>query len=216
MSKLVYIDLVPSSVRDAVDKKVRSIADKLDIDPNWIMIVFHSESGLKPTIANSIGCVGLIQFCPDKAGGSTKTIQGVKYNLNTIRYMSWVDQIEVCYKYWYTYRNSISDLYDLYLATFYPYAMDKGNSYKYGSQVSDAMVLKVAKQNPAISNGHTYINNALFQAYINEKIKKAGISSGVNPMRYARKFVGRNLLGIAMVSVGLGIGYYFYKIQKRK
>lgn len=215
MSKLVYIDLVPASVRSAVDNKVREIADKLDIDPNWIMIVFHSESKMQPTVRNDIGCVGLIQFCPDRAGGSTKTIQGVVYKLNTIRYMSWVDQIELCYKYWYTYRHKITELYDLYLATFYPYAMDKGSSYKYGSQVSERMVLEIAKDNKSISNGYPYVNNRLFKEYIDRKIKSAAIKTGVDPMRYARKFVGRNLLGIAMVSVGLGIGYYFYKKNRK-
>ena len=42
------------------------------------------ESGLDPSIKNSIGCVGLIQFCPDSSGGSTKTINGKTYNLGEL------------------------------------------------------------------------------------------------------------------------------------
>ena len=42
------------------------------------------ESGLNPEIKNSLGCVGLIQFCP--GGGMPKTINGKSYTLDEIRY----------------------------------------------------------------------------------------------------------------------------------
>ena len=85
MENLIYIDKIPSAYQKIVDAKVREIAFRLDINPNWIMIVFHSESGMDKYIRNSIGCVGLIQFCPDHAGGNTKTIRGVTYNFTTVR-----------------------------------------------------------------------------------------------------------------------------------
>ena len=40
------------------------------------------ESGLDPSIKNSIGCVGLIQFCP--GGGRTKTVNGKTYTLDEL------------------------------------------------------------------------------------------------------------------------------------
>ena len=43
------------------------------------------ESGLNPSIKNGIGCVGLIQFCPDGGGGSSKTINGKTYKLSELQ-----------------------------------------------------------------------------------------------------------------------------------
>lgn len=208
---LVYEEKFPASQRATIAGKIRDVARRLDIDPNHIMIVFNSESAGKMTtgVTNSIGCIGLIQFCPDKGGGTTKTIQGVVYNLSDIGRMSYIEQIELCYKYWYPFRDKISDLYDLYLATFYPYAMDKPDSYKYGSQVSDAMARKIASQNPSISNGSTYITNKQFRAYIDNKIKKAGVS-GSDYLRTTRKYAKRNWVWILGVGILTGVGTYYY------
>ncbi len=55
-------------------EKLKEISDAIDIDEKYIIKLMKHESGLDPTIKNSIGCVGLIQFCPDGKGGSSKTI----------------------------------------------------------------------------------------------------------------------------------------------
>jgi hypothetical protein len=44
------------------------VSDALGIRPEWQLPVLHLESGFDPSIVNSIGCVGLNQFCPNAAG----------------------------------------------------------------------------------------------------------------------------------------------------
>ena len=66
-------------------KKLKEISDAINIDENAIIKLMKHESGLDPTIKNSIGCVGLIQFCPDTSGGSTKTIAGKTYKLSDLQ-----------------------------------------------------------------------------------------------------------------------------------
>ena len=74
---LLFIDKIPSQYRQSFSDKVVEISDKLDIDPNWLMVVFKVETGnFDWKIENSIGCVGLIQFCPDVSRGAIKTIGG--------------------------------------------------------------------------------------------------------------------------------------------
>ena len=65
--------------------KLDEISKALGISKNSIIKLMQHESGLNPTIKNSIGCVGLIQFCPDNRGGSTKTISGKQYNLSELQ-----------------------------------------------------------------------------------------------------------------------------------
>jgi len=66
-------------------KKLDEISKEIGIDKNSIIKLMNHESGLNPSIRNNIGCVGLIQFCPDKSRGNVKTISGVQYNLNDLQ-----------------------------------------------------------------------------------------------------------------------------------
>ena len=50
--------------RNAFEQKVRHIAQKLDILPEWLMLLMFHESGLNHRSTNFIGCGGLIGFCP--------------------------------------------------------------------------------------------------------------------------------------------------------
>ena len=65
-------------------QKLKEISQAINIPENSIIKLMKHESGLDPTIKNSIGCVGLIQFCP--GGGMPKTINGKSYTLDEIRY----------------------------------------------------------------------------------------------------------------------------------
>jgi len=44
------------------------VSDTLGIRPEWQLPVLYLESGFDPSIVNSIGCVGLNQFCPNASG----------------------------------------------------------------------------------------------------------------------------------------------------
>jgi len=223
MQKLVYENYIPINQRDRAKAKVIEVAEKLNINPDNLMIVFFAESRVSTSIKNSIGCVGLIQFCPDSPGGSTKTIAGNTYKLSDIARMGYVEQIELCYKYWLPYKKWIVTVYDLYLATFYPYAFRKDDNYKFGSHVSDSMVKKIASQNPAISKGKDYIDKKVFNEYVKNHLLKAGVPENLieqkSYLRIFQKFTSRNWLPISAFGVGLmlfGTTLYLVNFEKGK
>ena len=57
-------------------EKLKQISNEIGVNENSIIKLMKHESGLNSSIKISIGCVGLIQFCPDNKGGSSKTING--------------------------------------------------------------------------------------------------------------------------------------------
>ena len=215
-TNILYQDKIPA----IAVPKVIDVASRLDIDPNDLMIVMYAESRFSTTIKNSIGCVGLIQFCPDVSGGTTKRIGDTVYKLSDIQKMTWNQQLELCYEYWKPYKNYIYNVYDLYLATFYPLAFKKDDNFKFGSQVSESMAKKIASQNPAISKGSTYITKPIFKDYVKANLIRAGVDSKYlidkkNNFRIIRKVFSRNALPITMFST-LIIGSTIYLIVNRK
>ena len=130
------------------DEKLSDISDAIDIDENSIIKLMKHESGLDPTIKNSIGCVGLIQFCPD--GGGTKTINGKSYSLEEIR--NDLDlQMDAIKQFWLTgYRNGkITEPADLYIYNFFPVAAGKPDDFVLKAKGLSAR--KVARANPVFN-----------------------------------------------------------------
>ena len=155
--------------------KLRQVATNIGVTEDILITVMYKESGIRPTIRNSIGCVGLIQFCPDKGGGSTKTIKGVTYNLSTIQNagLAQLDYVEKYFKALGFSNNKPATAGDLYGATFYPISKNKPNSWVMGSEESPAYAAKVAAQNPGIAkfstatlNGKRVIDKAAFERYV--------------------------------------------------
>jgi hypothetical protein len=109
-------------------EKLKEISDAIDIDEKYIIKLMKHESGLDPTIKNSIGCVGLIQFCP--GGGATKTINGKSYSLEELRY-DLEAQMEAIKDFWVRgYRNGkIKEPADLYIYNFFPVAAGKSDNF---------------------------------------------------------------------------------------
>lgn len=109
-------------------EKLKEISDAIDIDEKYIIKLMKHESGLDPTIKNSIGCVGLIQFCP--GGGGTKTINGKSYSLEELRY-DLEAQMEAIKDFWVRgYRNGkIKEPADLYIYNFFPVAAGKSDNF---------------------------------------------------------------------------------------
>jgi energy-converting hydrogenase A subunit M len=130
------------------DEKLSDISDAIDIDENSIIKLMKHESGLDPTIKNSIGCVGLIQFCPD--GGGTKTINGKSYSLEEIRYDLDL-QMDAIKQFWLTgYRNGkITEPADLYIYNFFPVAAGKPDDFVLKAKGLSAR--KVARANPVFN-----------------------------------------------------------------
>jgi hypothetical protein len=130
------------------DEKLTEISDAIDIDENSIIKLMKHESGLDPTIKNSIGCVGLIQFCPD--GGSTKTINGKSYSMDELRY-NLDTQMEAIKQFWLSgYKSGkITEPADLYIYNFFPVAAGKPDDFVLKAKGLSAR--KVARSNPGFN-----------------------------------------------------------------
>lgn len=101
---------------ESFKKKVIEISDELSINPNWLMAVMNSESGLDSNSVNPYsGAIGLIQFLPRTADSLNIT----KYELAE---MSNVQQLEYVRRYLLPYKPYIDSYSDLYLTVFYPNA----------------------------------------------------------------------------------------------
>jgi hypothetical protein len=127
--------------------KLDEISKALGISKNSIIKLMQHESRLNPTIKNSIGCVGLIQFCPDNRGGNTKTISGKQYNLSELQ--NNLDlQLDAIKEFWLTGKKSgkIKDAKDLYTYNLFPIAAGKSDDFVLQSNSMSAQT--VAKANP--------------------------------------------------------------------
>ena len=127
---LIYEDKVPASYRDGFVKKVVEISDKLKIKPSWLMAIMYFESArtFSPSKGNSIGCYGLIQFCPDR-GKNYKTINGKRYLMSDIKNMNYSQQLDLVYEYYKAYTGKLKSYTDTYFVTFFPLAIGKPNDW---------------------------------------------------------------------------------------
>ena len=156
--------------------KLKQVASNIGVTEDVLITVMYKESGIRTDIRNSIGCIGLIQFCPDSGGGSTKTINGKSYSLSSIQTMNGLDQLDVVEAYFKALGFSSgkpASAGDLYVATFYPLAKNKPQTFIIGSEKSAAYAAIVAEQNPGIAkfsdkflNGKKVIDKAAFERYV--------------------------------------------------
>jgi hypothetical protein len=105
--------------------KVREIADKLGLDPNWLMAVMAFETGrtFSPAEKNPIsGATGLIQFIPSTAARLGTSTQA-------LRNMTAVEQLDYVYAYYKPYAAKIRTLADAYMAVLWPDAVGKADDY---------------------------------------------------------------------------------------
>lgn len=114
--------LFSNKVNQAFTDKVDSISSYLGILPNWLMFIMDYESGLNPSIQNSIGATGLIQFLPSTAEGLGTTTDALKT-------MDGVTQLDYVYQYLKPYKGDMVDYYTTYLAIFYPKALGQPDTY---------------------------------------------------------------------------------------
>lgn len=122
--------------------KIIDMASQLPAtEPDWMMFGFYNESGFNPGALNSIGCVGIPQFCPDKAGLDYKTIGGVQYKLDDIRNMDAIKQLDLTLQYFKDVqkaRGRFASYYDFLLADFWPAAIGQPDTYVFPQYVVDA------------------------------------------------------------------------------
>lgn len=143
---LIYENKVPASYRTAFIAKVIQVSKNLGIDPNWLMAIMHFESAgtFSPSITNTLGYTGLIQF-----GTAAATALGT--TTTTLRSMTAVQQldyVERYYKMWFKSLKITSpdSFVDTYLITFFPAAVNKGLDFVI--QTNKISAASLAKANP--------------------------------------------------------------------
>lgn len=126
-------------------EKLKEISQAINIDEKYIIKLMNHESGLNPTITNSIGCTGLIQFCPDS--GNSKTISGVKYDLNQLKNDLSL-QMDAIKEFWLSgYKSGkIKSPEDLYTFNLFPVAAGKPDDFVLQTNSTSAQT--IAKSNP--------------------------------------------------------------------
>lgn len=129
-------------------KKLQEISDAIHIDKQYIIKLMNHESGLDPRAKNSIGCVGLIQFCP--SGSSTKTVNGKMYTLEDLR-DDLPAQMDAIKDFWVKgYENGkIRRPEDLYIYNFFPVAAGKSDDFVL--QAKGLSAETVANANPVFN-----------------------------------------------------------------
>lgn len=159
-------------------EKVREIAKDLQFEPDWLMYVMHHESGFNHRITNSIGCVGLIQFCPN--GGLTAS----GLTANQMASLSNIEQLEYVKKFFLPIKGQANNFADVHLYAFVPSSFSERNnrSHVIGSEVGQAE--NYARINAGFDfNKDGLITIADFQDYTAEHLKKYGYT-GYNPASF--------------------------------
>jgi hypothetical protein len=103
--------------------KLIKIADNIGVDPNYLISAMAFETGeiFSPSVKNSHGATGLIQFTPATAtrlGTSTAELAA----------MTAIDQLDYVEKYFNPYKNRLKTIEDVYMAILWPAAIGKANS----------------------------------------------------------------------------------------
>jgi hypothetical protein len=133
---------------EVFQKKLQEISDAIHIDKKYIIKLMNHESGLDPKAENSIGCVGLIQFCP--SGGSTRTANGKSYSLDVLKNDLSL-QMEAIKDFWLSgYNNGkIKKPEDLYIYNFFPIAAGKPDDFVL--QTKNMSAKTIANANPVFN-----------------------------------------------------------------
>ncbi len=128
--------------------KLKEISQAINIPESSIIKLMKHESGLDPSIKNSIGCVGLIQFCP--GGGRTKTVNGKTYTLDELG-KNLEAQMDAIKDFWVSgyQRGKIKRPEDLYIYNFFPVAAGKPDDFVL--QAKGLSATTVAKANPVFN-----------------------------------------------------------------
>lgn len=138
---MIFENYIKGDKKAFIDK-LNSVADKLDINPNWLLGVMWKESKLDPSALNKqSGAVGLIQFIPSTAAG-------LGVSVVELRLMDSVRQLEYVEKYYQPYRSKLKSYPDMYLAIFMPIGLGKPDDWV--MEFKGVSAEKIAAWNPAI------------------------------------------------------------------
>ena len=155
-------------------EKLKEISNEIGVRENSIIKLMKHESGLNPSIKNPIGCVGLIQFCPDSRGGSSKTINGTTYRLSELQNDLEL-QLEAIKEFWSKGKRDgkIKNAEDLYIYNFFPVASGKPDDFIL--QAKGLSKEKVARANPIFNRTLGKRNNQLTVGDLKQYYRKTGM-----------------------------------------
>jgi hypothetical protein len=167
MNDLIYLESLPTSIRDAFSKKVMRIAAHLGIDPNWLMQVMWAESKIKPDAKNiqegRLIAVGLIQFT--NAAG----IRNWGESLERILAKGHLEQLDLVQRYFEGYSGKMHSYFDVYAVTFFPAMIGCADSWIF--QTSKLPASLIARQNSAVNiNKDGYITVTEFKEYLRRSV----------------------------------------------
>ncbi|EAR15442.1 hypothetical protein RB2501_13979 [Robiginitalea biformata HTCC2501] len=158
------------------------------------VINFETAGTFSTSIKNPFsGATGLIQFMPATASSlGTSTTQ--------LAAMSFTEQLDFVEKYYRPYKQRIRGFVDLYLATFFPAAIGKPDSWVLSAPGISAS--KIAEQNPVFAeSGVVRVG----------KIKSVLLSKV--PLAYAKYLVGQSSFFLSVLAVG---GIVLWLASRRK
>jgi len=129
--KLYLIDKAGLFIHDtpSFEAKIRNISERLQIAPEWLMAVIHTESRFDKCAFNQAGskAIGLLQWMP-------KTIREYGIESEELEQHSSLEQLDYVYAYFHKMKRlagSYDSLTDLYLAVLYPKALKRSKNKSY-------------------------------------------------------------------------------------
>lgn len=193
---LVLLDKYKGNKKAFADKVIE-VSNYLGINPNSLMYVMYSESGLNPQAQNTKYLVegkpatGLIQFVNSTAKYLGTTIEAL-YK------MDGVQQLDYIKKYFSPFRGKLKSVYDVYLAIFFPIAVGKENSWVFQTKTLSPQV--IAKNNPVFDfykNGRITVEG--FKRTLFNRIPEA-----LRAFIFEKDVEGKEGLSLA-AKVGIGV-----------
>jgi len=135
---------------------VKALEDKIGVERNALLRIMKHETGgtFSTSIKNSIGCVGLIQFCPD-IGKNYKTINGKKYSPSDLAAMTGLQQLAVVEEFYKPIFGKAKVVGDLYMYNFLPAFVDKPDNFELARKGSKEII-------GGLSKGAIYTSNPGF------------------------------------------------------
>ncbi len=124
MTNLVNVPGIENT-SETFRKKVLDIADRILIDPNFLMAIMSFESGatFSPAVKNKqSGATGLIQFMP-------ATAKNLGTSIAALEKMTAEDQLDFVEKYFTPHKGKLLTIEDAYMAVLYPKGIGKGRDF---------------------------------------------------------------------------------------
>ena len=205
---LIYENKVPASIRTPFIEKVKVIATRLGVDPNWLMAIMHFESAgtFSPSITNSLGYVGLIQI-----GASARKTLGV--SKEQLQKMTAVEQLDYVEKYFNLYKGKYKTYIDTYFAVFFPLAIGKPDEWII--QGGGLTAKQIYDANPAFRN----VKDGKLRVWevkktMLEKLPKEWLNDGSFSL-VVKSYKNYIALGILSILAGLTLYYYYGKSSSK-